>query len=388
MEYYIERLNRELRNIFSFWQKYAINNNQIAAEVSNNGQPIYEAPLGSIYLSRLLYGSSASCMYLHESSFRQIADLAYHTLRNQLSNPNGGYYWAVDKNGVIIHDSINASMAQAFVILGLSEYYALTGEEDVKREIFQQIDFIESKIKHYIDNSYLDGFSEEWAPLKKQFKSLYTHLHLLEAYSKFIKVADDAIYKRSVEKIISVLLSRFVNKEIGEVMHQFDTQWNPVPNENWIGHNMETSWLIYNAAIAINNSDLIKESENIILSLCDRAIDLGFDHQYGGMFNRFINGEVITTNKEWWVQSESVIAFFYAHQISNNKKYLSYAIRLLEYIDNTFSDSQKGEWFDSVTREGRPITDLPRLHLWKSMYHNVRYCIETAKHLEKLFVKA
>ncbi len=388
MDYYIERLNHELRNIVVFWQKFALQNNRIAPEVSNNGQPVYEAPLGSIYLSRLLYGSSATCMFLHESSFRQIADQAYHTLRNQLSNSNGGFYWAVDKDGDIVHDEMNVSMAQAFSIFGLSEYYALTGDEDIKRDIFHLIDFIESKIKHYTDNSYLDGFKQDWTPLKKQYKSLGTHLHLLEAYSNFIKVSNDNIYRRSIEKILELLISRFIHHEHGEVIHQFDVNWGPLPNENWIGHNLEAAWIICDSARIIKNNDLINECEKILLALCDHAIETGFDHQYGGMFNRFNNGEVVTTNKEWWVQSESMIAFLYAHQISNDRKYLSYAIRLLEYIDNSFSDQDKGEWFDSITREGKPITEMPRLHLWKSMYHNVRYCIKSVKHLQQLFVKA
>ena len=387
MDYYIERLNQELRNIFEFWQKFALQNNQIAPEVSNNGLPVYEAPLGSIYLSRLLYGSSAACMFLHESNIRPIADLAYHTLRNQLSNPNGGFYWAVKNDGSIEHDKLNISMAQAFSILGFSEYYALTCDEDVKSEIYHQIDFIESKIKHYIDNSYLDGFKADWTPLKEQYKSLSTHLHLLEAYSNFIRVSNDNIYKRSIEKILELLISRFIHHENGEIIRQFDMNWGPLPNETWIGINMETGSIVYDSACTLQNKTLKNECGKMLLSLCDHAIETGFDHQYGGMFNRFNNGELVTTHKEWWVQSESVIALLYAHQISNDKKYLSYAIRLLEYIDNSFSDQDKGEWYDSITREGKPVTDTPRLHLWKSMYHNVRYCIKTIKYLQQLFVK-
>ena len=388
MDYYIERLNHELKNIVEFWQNFAIRNNHIAPKVTIAGNSSFDDPLGSIYLSRLLFGSSAACMHLQNDSSRNIADLAYLTLRNQLSNPNGGYYWAVDKNGRIVHDPLNCSMAQAFVVNGLSQYYALTRDEDIKKEIFSQIDFIENTIKHFTDNSYLDGFEEDWTPMKKQYKSFSTHLHMLEAYGKFIEVSENLIYRRSVEKILELLISRFINKTNGEMIHLFSKSWKALPNENWIGHNVEAGWTIYKSAKLINNSELIKEGADILLSVCDHAIDLGFDRQYGGMFNRFINDETITTNKEWWAQSESVIAFLYAYQVSNNKKYLSYAIRLLEYIDNTFSDPEKGEWFDSVTREGRPITELPKLHLWKSMYHNVRYCIESVKHLQQLFVKA
>lgn len=387
MDYYIERLSQELRNIIVFWQKYALNNNQIAPEVSVNGQPVYNAPLGSIYLARLLFGASASCMFLHESSFKSIADLAYHALRNQLSNPNGGFYWAVNQDGDIVHDEMNISMAQAYAVLGLSEYYALTGDEDVKREIYYQIDFIESKIKHYIDNSYLDGFKEDWTPLKKQYKSLGTHLHLLESYTRFVEVSGDRIYRRSIEKILVLLISRFIHHENREIIHRYDVNWTPLPNENWIGYNMETAWIIYHSARLINNNTLTAECEKILLSLCDHAIETGFDHQYGGMFNRFNNGEVVSTHKEWWIQAESVNALLLAHQISNNMKYLSYAIRLLEYIDNSFSDQEKGEWYDTISREGKPVTNIPRLHLWKSMYYNVRYCIKSTEYLQHLYVK-
>jgi mannobiose 2-epimerase len=388
MDYYIERLNHELRHIIEFWQNYAIKNNRIAPKVSITGNISFDAPLGTIYLSRLLYGSSAACMHLKDISSRNIADLAYQTLRNQLSNPSGGYYWAVDKNGRIIHDDLHCSMAQAFIVNGLSQYYALTGDEDIKKEIYNQIDFIENTIKHFTDNSYLDGFEEDWTPQKKQYKTLGTHLHMLEAYGNFVEVSDNLIYRRNIEKILELLIFRFINKANGEMIHRFSNSWKALPNENWIGHNVEAGWIIYYTAKLTDNTDLLREGEAILLSVCDHAIDFGFDRQYGGMFNRFIGDETITTNKEWWAQSESVIAFLNAYEVSNDKKYLSYAIRLLEYIDNTFSDQEKGEWYDSVTREGKPINDLPKLHLWKSMYHNVRYCIESVKHLQQLFVKA
>ncbi len=267
----------------------------------------------------------------------------------------------------------------------MSEYYALTGDSEVMKSLFHQIDFIESKIKNLEDNSYLDCFSPDWFPLASQKRSLGTHLHLLEAYVKFMQVTKDPLYQRSIEHIIEILIHRFIDIQKGEVYHKFNIAWEPEQNEFWIGHNVETAWILMKSASVLKNPELKNECREILIAICNNALEKGFDKQYGGMFNRFDQDRLITSEKEWWPQAESVIAFMYAYHVSADKKYLSYAIRLLEYVDNTFSDQTHGEWYDTVSREGKPILDKPKLHLWKSMYHNVRYCIEVSKQLQKIF---
>jgi mannobiose 2-epimerase len=132
MEYYVERLNHELTNIMRFWQEHVICDGKIATQIANDGTAEFTAPTGCIYISRILYGSSAACNHLKKYDYKYIADLAYQTLRTKLNNPYGGYYWATDEQGNIIHDDYYSSVAQAFVISGLAEYYALTKEPEIK----------------------------------------------------------------------------------------------------------------------------------------------------------------------------------------------------------------------------------------------------------------
>jgi mannobiose 2-epimerase len=387
MQYYVERLDNELRNILSFWYKNAYKEQEIAPEVDHSGSINRQAPLGTIYLSRIIYGASAACTYLKDKSYLPLADCAYNTLITKLKNPKGGYYWGIQNNTNILHDETNISMAQAFVVYGLGEYYALTGNESVRKHLDEQINFIENTLKNNDEGSFRDGFTLNWDPLLKQTKSLGTHLHLLEAYVKFQETTKNINYLQNIERLIEIILGQFINPKMSEVIHQFDNKWKALPNENWIGHNVEVSWILYKSAMVTENPLLLQKSKEAALSLCTSAIELGFDVKYGGMFNRFNKKHLISNDKEWWPQAESVIAFLNAYSISVDKKFLSHAIRLLEYIDNTFSDPVAGEWYDSVSREGMPYRDKPKLHFWKSMYHNVRYCIETSKSLQKLFVK-
>ena len=212
-----------------------------------------------------------------------------------------------------------------------------------------------------------------------------THLHLLEGFVNYYKATTDKNAEIAIEKLIDNINYRFLRCEAGEIIHNFDTNWNAQPNENWIGHNLETSWILCRAAKSINNAKLIESTRKIALNFCDRAIETAFDTSYGGMFNKFKEGNLLTDEKEWWAQAESVIALLNAYSLSGDKRYLSFSIRLLEYIDNTFSDPHHGEWYESVTREGIPLNSRPKLHFWKSMYHNVRYCIESVNYMEKLF---
>jgi mannobiose 2-epimerase len=386
MNYYRERLNTELQNIMNFWLNNAIRDLKIAPEINNEGIANFNATLGTIYVSRILYGSSAANNHLKNNQYRILSDLAHKTLTQQLRNPKGGYFWGKNPDGTILHDEVNASFAQPFVLYGLTEYYTLTGDEKVRDQIAEQIDFIENKLLKKKDGSYADGFTYTWNATDKQYRSLGTHLHLLEAYTKVRKITRNSQYDKYIENLVRIILKHFINLKVTRVIHQFDSNWSPLADENWIGHNVEASWILCDAARVLKNPELMHNCKEVAIKLVNHAIELGFDPQYGGMFNRFKNGSTLTTDKEWWPQAESVLGFLNAHSLTGDKKYLSFAIRLLEYIDNTFTDPIRGEWYDTVSREGKPYMDKPKAHLWKSMYHNVRYCILTVKHLDNLFV--
>ncbi len=382
---YLDRLEEELKNILHFWAKYAYydNHERIYPEVSIEGAGNKNSDMGTIFLSRILYGTSASCNFLKTDEYAFMADTAFNILQKNFKNPAGGYYWGLDGHGNPLHDNENVSFAQAFVVYGLSEYYQFTRNNDVYKVLRNQIDFIENTLYDYNNGGYLDGFDERWQPIKKQIKSLATHLHLMEAYVKFIRIEENEQIKAKLRELLELVITRIINTWSFEAIHTFDILWKPQPNENWLGHNMEISWLICEAAHALKNPELIAKCEKLAVELVNANMSIGFDNQYGGIYNIFKDNKPITENKEAWPQAETVIALINVFQINRDKKMLNDAIRMFEFIDGTISDGNRGEWYDSVAREGRPC-DVPKLHFWKSMYHNVRYCIELSNRLKKI----
>lgn len=385
MDYYLERLQNELKKILDFWLHNLISANKtgIYPELSISGKPNPSAELGSMYLSRVIYGSSAACRFFDDTKYKILADLAFKMLYEKFRNPAGGFYWSRDDNNKVLHDSSNANMAQAFVIYGLAEYAHLTKNPIVEGELRKQVLFLNRTIRDNKHGGFLDGFNMDWIQEKNFTKSLGTHIHMLEALTLYYGYSRESALLIQIAELIDIIYQRFIDKSTFECYHQLTPDWERLQNENWAGHNAEVSWIIYHAAKTINDLEKIKLCGDLAVAMTRKVIDQAFDKQYGGVFNAIKADGPLSSNKDWWPQAESAIACMNAYQISKDKYYLSYGLRLLEYIENTFSDSS-GEWFTSVTREGKPVANAPKVHFWKSIYHNVRYCIELSHRLKTI----
>ena len=385
MELYIDRLNDELKNILGFWSQYAFydNHKNIYPEVSNNGTGNLQADTGTIYMARVLFGISAAGMHFKTKEYNELAQTAFNILTGKHKNPEGGYYWGINRKGDPVHHDTNVSFAQAFVIYGLCEYYNLTHSEKVLSVINNQIEFIENNLYDFQAGGYLDGYNVHWKPIEKQSKSLGTIIHMMEAYSKYLHIRNDENIKIKVRELLELVLDKIIDKNTYEAFHFFETDWKTKPNENWVGHNMEISWLICETAGILKDDDLTKRCYDAAINLVEYNLKKGLDNTYGGMYNILKNGMPVTQDKEYWPQAETAIALINAFKLTNNKYYLNDTIRLIEFIDGTISDEKTGEWYNSVEKEGKPI-DTPKLHFWKSMYHNVRYCIQMVKRMQEL----
>ncbi len=127
---------------------------------------------------------------------------------------------------------------------------------------------------------------------------------------------------------------------------------------------------------------MIDKAREISSILCEDALQKGMDGEHGGIFNRYDGDQLISDEKDWWPQAEGVLALLKLYSYTQNKKYLNHATRLIDYIEHTFSDPVYGEWYTTVSKEGTPFNDRLKTNFWKSLYHNVRYCIEAANELK------
>jgi len=81
-------------------------------------------------------------------------------------------------------------------------------------------------------------------------------------------------------------------------------------------------------------------------------------------------------DRHWWVQSEAVVGFLNAWELSGDPTWLELASEAFEYIRTRLTDSVNGEWHWSIRADGSVNRDDDKAGFWKCPYHNSRMCLE------------
>ena len=81
-------------------------------------------------------------------------------------------------------------------------------------------------------------------------------------------------------------------------------------------------------------------------------------------------------DRHWWVQSEAVVGFLNAWQLSGDTGWLELASDALDYISHNISDPVNGEWYWSIRDDGSVNLEDDKAGFWKCPYHNTRMCLE------------
>lgn len=386
MKIYFEILDKELKSILKFWTRNVIDiqTKVIYGECDINGRANPDSPLGSMYLARIMYGMSAACRHYKSSEYKPYADLAYTKLVQEYKNPNGGYFWSIDSSGNREFDTENVCMAQAFILYGLTEYALLSDSPEIEQEINSHLEFIDKTLRDQDGVGYIDGFTEEWRLTQYNSRALATHIHLLESFVKLFEYKPGDDLKNRIRELIEIITSYFIDEEKQECLHRLTKDWKKLPNFNWAGHNAEIGWILCQAAETIDNKDLITVSKELLSSLLNNLLAVARDETYGGIFNELVENVPIEDFKLWWPQAETALALLYHYKHFGDDESLKKALMLIGYIDDIFVDKENDEWFAMVSKVGDPLIEEAKVHFWKSMYHNVRYCILTTKLLKTI----
>lgn len=380
----LEKLHIELKNNLSFWLKNGLhsNNKGIHSEISIDNTPNLSATMGSMYISRALYGASTAFSILQNKAYINLADKSFKKLQ-EFKNPKGGYYWSKTASNTYSHDPENVNMSQAFVLYGLVAYAKVKNSGEVDLAIENHVAFIKNTLYDKNNGGYIDGFNENWNLTETPTKALGTHLHLLEAFVKLYEYNKKEELVSTIEELITIILNHFTTKNTFDCLHRLTPNWKPLVNEIWAGHNAECSWILCNASEVIKNKELINECNQFALNTMQQITTKAIDTTNSGVFNVLKNNKPTEKVKIWWPQAEVTIAYLNCYNITKDQKHLSQATNLINFISEYFICSN-GEWYTEILNTGKPNNSLPIIHFWKSMYHTVRYYAELNKRITDL----
>lgn len=395
------------KNILDFWIKYGIEQESdgFYGAVDLQGNPILETPKSCVLNARILWTFAEAALNFNNKKHAEVAQRAFNVLQNHFEDKEfGGYFMSIDAANNPL-DTVKHTYAQAFVLYALSKYYEFHPSEDLKNKLDSYFIFLEEKTKDQNNPGYFEAFTREWKLYDEnrmadnnEPRSMNTHLHIMEAYAAYYKVSKNTLAETRLNELLKLFTQKIIRPS-GHLGIFFDEQFCETDASKAIcsfGHDIEASWLLWEAAEILEDKDIIETMNPLSMKMLDAVDRVGVDKD-GGLFlesTRF--GSHVRTNKHWWPQAETLVAFMNGFELSKNKSYWSKLKLSWDFIDKNVIDHKNGEWFTKVNRLGQPYLIEPendpspyyrndwKIDPWKCPYHNGRAMMELIKRIDKL----
>jgi mannobiose 2-epimerase len=381
-------------NLLPFWRERVVDDTQggFVAEMAADGTVCEDAPRGLILHSRLLWTFSALYRRFSDRRDLDLAQRALDILESSFRDQeHGGYFWRVDTSGDPL-DRTKKIYGQAFCIYALSEYHRATGEEDPLTAAQQLFELIE---RHACDTEfggYIEARAEDWSDASDlrlsdkdmdTAKSMNTHLHLLEAYTNLVFAIVDPRVVMRLNDLIGIFGRHIIHRnENGLCLdHFFDDAWNLQSDTRTYGHDIESAWLLCEAAEALRGEELRETAELWAIELARSTLAEGLDVD-GGLAYEGRGGSVINADRDWWCQAEAVVGFWHAFELTGEQEFADAAVAVWEFVKRSMVDRVHGEWFWRVRSDGTIDDSEPKVSEWKGPYHTVRMCLEMLRRLD------
>jgi len=376
-----------------------------------------------VYTSRHVWATSLFAkQYPDRDEFLSYAAQGYEFMINHLwDDTYGGYYIVVNQDGSPM-DSLNAEKrvyGQAFGIYGLAEYYDVSREDAALEWAKKSFQWIEEKAHDPVHGGYYENLLRQGAPLlsadtlkmalsdllMRGYKDYNSSIHILEALTTLYHVWPDELVRQRLEEMFHVVRDTMVTEPgylklyfkpdwthvTGDMMEENDTRNSWFYDHVTFGHDIETAFLIYEAAEALEMYD--EETAAICKMLVDHTIRKGWDAQNGGFFERGLYQTpdslvIIDDHKSWWSQVEALNSLLLMHELHPDSEidYYGYFLKQWTYINTYLIDHTYGGWYGNGLDTNPRSRSGQKAHNWKTSYHNGRGMVNCINRLRSLQV--
>jgi cellobiose epimerase len=383
-----EVLTNLTQNILPFWSDRMVDNKNggFYGRIDSNDKVFPDEDKGGILNARILWTYSSAYRILKDTSYLRFAKQSRdYIMSHFIDKQYGGAYRSVKSNGEP-SDTRKQIYTQSFFIYGLCEYYRATGDKeslDCAKKIFGLLE------KYALDTKnggYFEVFTRDWHRSHDLLigeksvtdeKTMNTHLHIMEAYTNLYRLWPDKRVGDELKNLVILFLDKIIDAKTSHLICFMDKSWNRTSEVDSYGHDIESSWLLKEAADLLHDAALSKQVAKVSIKIANAA---GEGLQKDGSMIYEKDNSLQKTNKErsWWVQAETIVGYFNAFEVTADIKYLEKSVNCWNYTKNHFVDNKGGGWFSSVSESGVPGRG-DKGGFWVCPYHNSRMCMEISE---------
>jgi cellobiose epimerase len=378
--------------ILPFWLEHALDRTHggFVGRLESDLRLAPGARKGLILNARILWTFSAVHRVYPDERHRAMADRAFEVLTRAFwDDEHGGAFWMVDASGRPV-DTKKKVYGQAFLIYALAEYAIATGltEPLSRAEALWQL--VDAKAHDPAHLGYLETFERDWSPAEdarlsdvdlNERKSMNNHLHVLEALTALERARPSPRVRERLLEVLRLFEERIVDPKTRHLRLFFDETWNVRTDRVSFGHDIEGSWLLCEAAEALDGHP--GRVTDLAVAMAAAVLAEGVDPDGGVCYEAGRSG-IIDSDRHWWPQAEAVVGFLNAFELTRDRHFLDASRQAFDYIEAKIVDRDHGEWHWRVSRDGVPDRREPKISEWKCPYHNGRMCLELIRRIDRL----
>jgi mannobiose 2-epimerase len=392
----LEQLKKEMtedltRNILPYWSSKMVDNvnGGFYGRIDGNDKVYPEAEKGGILNARILWTYSSAYRVLGDTSYLRLAKRAKdYILAHFIDSQYGGAYTSLKADGTL-SNTRKQVYTNAFFIYALAEYSRVTGDKQVLAEARKIFELFEKYAADKEFSGYYEVFSREWERVRERMigessdkdeKTMNTSLHIMEAYANLYRVSGDQLVGDRLRNLVEIFLDKIIDKKTSHLICFLDRSWNSTSTVDSYGHDIESSWLLDEAAGLLKDKKLTESVKEAGIKIANAAAE-GYQPD-GSMLTEknYATGQV-RKQRSWWEQAETVVGYLNAFELTGDETYLNRSLNCWEYIKKYFIDTKNGSWFSSVSESGVPGGD--KAGFWICPYHSGRMCMEVIERVKE-----
>ncbi len=313
----------------------------------------------------------------------------------------GGFFWGLDDSGKMTETFGGEKHVYgiAFGIYAGAAVYEASKDRRALDLAQRAFTWLDRHAHDAVHGGYYEALTREGRPIMSPsgrrttdflgaaygYKSMNSHIHLLEALTALARVWPDPLLQTRLREVFLIVRDK-IAVEPGCLNLFFTSDWRAVPDYDSFGHDVETAYLLLEAAAALGQPDDSKTLA-VARSLVDHALQWGWDERLGGFYDK---GAAFASahgrEKIWWTQAEGLNALLLMHEHfgGQTRRYFDAFLKQWDFIVNYQADRSHGEWHNTVSPEGVPAPGQAKGTVWKAAYHNGRALMNVSEALRQM----
>ena len=278
----------------------------------------------------------------------------------------GNWYFALDRTGQPLVQPYNI-FSDCFAAMAFSQYALASGESSAKEIALQAY----NNVLRRQDNP--KGKYNKAYPGTRSLKSLAVPMILANLALEMDWLLADNELEVVLDRTVSEVMQDFRDPKnnlmyehvtpVGKHLDCFDGRLiNP-------GHGIEAMWFVMDIARRRNDTELINQAVDVVLS----TLEFAWDREYRGLYY-FMDAEgyppqqLEWDRKLWWVHLETLVALLMGFSLTGRQECWDWFTQVHNYTWSNFTDTEHDEWFGYLDCQGELLLNL-KGGKWKGCFH-------------------